>query len=180
MTKIFLKEVIETGAFGPVKIGSTKQDVIDFFGENYDFGDFGDTQIIKYGWWEFFYWTESQEIFAFQNDHLSTSHIHYEDVVVLQSDKVEMDNWFISPDKHITFETVTEILRESGIEFRLDKYSPEDPFDILRLSNDITIDFDNTISERKIDPKTGEYDWECKTLDNSSDFILNGIKLFKY
>ena len=136
MIKIFLKDFIKTGKFGPLEIGSSKEDVIDFFGEDYDFGNFGETQIIKYGWWEFFYWTETKKVFAIQNDHLSYNCSHHVEMISLNTNKVEMDTWFLKPDKHVTFDNVTKILTEEKIDFKLDKFSKNDELDILRL-NDI-------------------------------------------
>lgn len=54
MNTIHLKEFIRTGKFGTISIGSTKTDVVNELGNKFDFADCGETQIIKYGWYEFF------------------------------------------------------------------------------------------------------------------------------
>ena len=45
MKTILLKEFIKTGHFGSITIGSNIKDVTDLLGNNYDFGDFGASQI---------------------------------------------------------------------------------------------------------------------------------------
>lgn len=87
---------MKTGNFDKIMVGvSTKRDVIELMGSDFDFCDFGETQIIKYGWYEFFYWTKSEVIFAIQNDHLRFSTSNHDEMVNYQNENVKVDSWFL-------------------------------------------------------------------------------------
>ncbi len=165
MTTISLKEFLKTGMLGNIQIGkSTKQDVINLFGEDYDFANCNDTQIIKYGWYEFFYYTDSELVFGFQNDHLSADCNNREDVTY-QNNQLKIDTWFIEPLKVVTVSDVETHLIQLGINFILqeNKYDKSPEF---KLENGISIDFIKAIP------------YESKT--TKEVYMLNGIRLFKY
>ena len=81
MKTIQLREFVKTGQFGTISIGSTKADLVNSPGEEFDFVDCGETQLIKYGWYEFFYWTESELIFGIQNDHLQADCVNHKEML---------------------------------------------------------------------------------------------------
>jgi len=70
-----------------------KNDVITLMRNDFDFGDFDESQIIKYGWYEFFYWTENEIIFAIQNDHLQYDCINHDEMINYENDSIKIDNW---------------------------------------------------------------------------------------
>jgi hypothetical protein len=181
MKTILLKEFILTGDFDRIEVGvSTKADLISLMGESHDFADCGDTQIIKYGWWEFFYWTEDNVVFAFQNDHLQFDCTNHEEFVTFENQLVKIDTWFIQPNKNIRFSEIIEHLKAEGIEYSFEKYDFEGALEYIRLSNGITIDFVPEEITWEIDESTGECTCSSVVHENQADFVLNGVRLFRY
>jgi hypothetical protein len=119
MTTIHLKEFIKTGQFGTISIGSTKADVVNAFGKKFDFADCGETQIIKYGWYEFFYWTESELVFGIQNDHLQADCSNHKEMIDYKSKLWTIDKWFLQVNKNITLRQVEGFLTAEGISFEI-------------------------------------------------------------
>lgn len=180
MKTIYLKDFIKTGKFGEIEIGvSTKDDVVSLMGESYDFGDFGETQIIKYGWYEFFYWTESKIIHAIQNDHLQYYPDDFE-VVNYKNEKVKIDTWFLKANRNINFSEIINILNKEGIKYSLEKHKFEDTLEFIRLKNGITIDFQNEETIWNFNKSTNEWEGTEKIIENQNDYIINGIRLFDY
>lgn len=181
MKVIELKNFLKTGTFDKIKVGvSTKRDVIDLMGKDFDFGDCGETQIIKYGWYEFFYWTKSEIIFAIQNDHLQFDCSNHNEMIEYQNEKIKIDNWFLKVNKNITFSEIIQILKNENIKYILEKENFDGALEYLKLQNGITIDFDNELTTWfQNESKDG---WEIKNepIKNQQDYILNGIRLFKY
>ena len=181
MKVIELKKFIKTGNFDCIKVGtSTKQDVIDLMGNEFEFGDFGDSQIIKYGWYEFFYWTKSEVIFAIQNDHLQFDCTNHDEMIEYENDNVKIDNWFLEVNKNITFSKVIEFLNKENIKYELEKQNFEDALEYLKLNNGITIDFHNELTTWIYNELEDEWYVENKLIKNQQHYILNGIRLFKY
>ncbi len=178
---ISLKEFIRTGKFGTIEVGkSTKQDVIDLMGENFDFGDFYETQIIKYGWYEFFYWTETEVVFAIQNDHLQFDCSNHNEMIEYENSQIKIDSWFLTVNKDITRSEIMEILTKENIEFTSERFSPNVALEHLKLKNDITIDFSDEIRTWAEDKITGEYERHEEPIAQQKDYVLNGIRLFRY
>jgi hypothetical protein len=118
MKTVSLEKFIRTGRFRTITIGSSKQDVIDLFGSNYDFGDFGESQIIKYGWYEFFYWTATEKIYAIQNDHLQADCGNHLSMITFKSKGWQLDKWFLRKNKNITRQEVKEALNSKNIHLK--------------------------------------------------------------
>ena len=181
MKIIRLESFIKTGKFDGIEVGvSTKQDVISLMGTVYDFGDFGESQIIKYGWYEFFYWTDSEIVFAIQNDHLQFDCSNHDEMITYENDSVKIDNWFLNVNENISFSQIIEILKKESIEYEFDKNTFEGALEYIRLTNGITIDFDNTLTSWIYDKKSDEWDIKNDVIENQNDYILNGIRLFKH
>lgn len=181
MKIIKLKNFIKTGNFDKIKAGkSTKQDVIDLMGNDFDFGDCGETQIIKFGWYEFFYWTESEIVFAIQNDHLQFDCSNHNEMIEYQNENIKIDNWFLETNKNIKFSEVIQILKSEKIQFELDKQSFDGALKYLKLQNGITMDFDNELTTWIYNESEDEWDMKNEPIKNQEDYILNGIRLFKY
>lgn len=181
MKVIELKHFIKTGVFDTINIGtSTKQDVIDLMGNDFDFGDCGETQIIKYGWYEFFYWTESEVLFALQNDHLQFDCLNHNEMIEYQNENIKIDNWFLQVNKNITFSEVIGILNSEHIQYELQKQNFDGALEYLKLKNGITIDFDNELTTWTYNEAKDEWAMKNESIKNQQDYILNGIRLFKY
>ena len=181
MRVIELKNFLKTGNFDRIKVGiSSKQDVIDLMGDDFDFGDFGDTQIIKYGWYEFFYWTESKIVFAIQNDHLQFDCSNHNEMIEYQNENIKIDNWFLQVNNNITFSEVIRILKSENIQYELEKQNFDGALEYLKLLNGITIDFDNELTTWIYNKSEDEWDMKKELIKAQQDYILNGIRLFKY
>jgi hypothetical protein len=180
MRVIHLKEFIKTGFFGSITIGSTKEEVIEILGNKYDFGDFGESQIIKYTWYEFFYWTVSGKVFGIQNDHLQADCGNHDKMIHYKSRKWKLDTWFLQTGKNITFKEVKNYLIQESIDYKIEPSSPFNNDNIIRCMNsNVTFDFcsDYHLFERD---KTGKLnEWKEVKIENEDDFVLNGIRLFE-
>lgn len=180
MKVIELKSFIKTGKFDIIQIGkSTKQDVINLMGNNFDLGDCGETQIIKYGWYEFFYWTESEIIFAIQNDHLQFDCANHNEMIEYENDRIKIDNWFLEVNKNITFSKVIEFLNSEQIKYKLAKQNVEGALEYIKLSNGIIIDFVNELTTWTYADSKDEWNMKHELIKNQHDYILNGIRLFE-
>lgn len=181
MKVIELKNFIKTGEFDTIQIGkSTKQEVIKLMGTNFDFVDCGESQIIKYGWYEFFYWTKSEIVFAIQNDHLQFDCSNHNEMIEYQNESIKIDNWFLTVNKNVTFSEIIEILKRENIHYELEKHNFDGDLEYIRLNNGITIDFDNELTSWIYNKSKDEWDMKNNLIKNQQDYILNGIRLFKY
>jgi len=181
MKIIKLKNFIKTGNFDKIKVGtSTKKDVIDLMGNDFEFGDFGETQIIKYGWYEFFYWTKNEIIFGIQNDHLQFDCSNHNEMISYKGNNIEIDNWFLKVDNNIKFSEILEILKAEKIQYELEKDNFEGALEYIKLRNGITIDFDNELTTWTYDKKEDEWDMINEPIKHQKDYILNGIRRFEY
>ncbi len=183
MKTVYLKDFIKTGKFGGIEVGvSTKDDVVSLMGNDYDFGDFGETQIIKYGWYEFFYWTKNGVVHAIQNDHLPACgrKEEHRELICYENDMVNIDTWFLEAGRNIKFSEVVNILSKEGIEYGFKKYNFEDALEFIKLKNGIIIDFDNNETIYNYDKTTDEWSTADVLIENQDNYILNGIRLYDY
>ncbi len=115
MLTISLKEFALTGEFGPVKIGMHRDAAVALLGKPGDETDFGGASSgFLYGWYEFFYETDTKEIEAIQNDHLLDG-----DLFDYQNEHFQVDPWFLKAGKEFTFPEVVDLLQEEQIPFRV-------------------------------------------------------------
>lgn len=179
MITVQLKEFIKTGKFGEITLGSKKSDIIRLFGKKFDFADCGDTQIIKYGWYEFFYWTESELVFGMQNDHLANYNGNA-DVINFKNRLWSVDKWFLKDNEDITFAQVVEYLTEEKIPFEIiPGYDSNGPNMIKCAESNVKLDFSNEYHIFECDEK-GEFSCREIVETDPSKFVLNGIRLFEY
>jgi len=179
MRTIKLKNFIVTGEFDKIKVGvSTKQDVIDLMGNDFEFGDFGESKIIKYGWYEFFYWRNNEQVFGIQNDHLQFDCFNHNEMINYQNENITIDNWSLENDKNIDFQTIIKIIKKEKIEYKLDIDNFEGAIKYVKLSNGITIDFDNELTTWTYNKSEDEWDIKNEIIEKQEDYILNGIRLF--
>lgn len=174
---ISLKDLIKTGGFGPIVFGkSTKTDVINVMGPVFDFADCGDTHIMKYGWYEFFYWAESKIVYAFQNDHLLNDCSNHHEMIEYQNDQVKIDYWFLKKNEDRTFSEVVNILIQEAIDFELKKHRYEGAIEYIETTNGVTMDFVNELSHWDHDMQQ----LHTQIIENRDEYLLNGIRLFKH
>lgn len=154
MQIISIRTFIETGKFGSITLGSTKSDVINLLGKNLEFLDCKYVQIIRYGSYEFSYFTDSEVIFGITNDSLQELQIN--------NKNIEIDTWFIDENDLPTFGDVIEQLEQNQIAFQIENTPSFNNEDYIRITNsNVTLDF-KTSAEKQV-----------------ADFKLLGIRLYE-
>jgi hypothetical protein len=181
MTTIQLKEFVRTGNFGSITLGSMKNDILNQLGGKYDFADCGETQIIRYGWYEFFYWTETEKIFGIQNDHLQADCINHNKMINFKNKFWVIDKWFLKDNQNITFGQVVELLKQENISFNIEPTYKGCNENVIKCVNSEVI-FDFVNEYRFIDVNTnGKFkNWVEIIEKEQENYILNGVRLFKY
>lgn len=180
MRTIYLKEFIKTGAFGPISMGISKDDLILHLGEDFDYSDVTDTQIIKYGWYEFFYWTEAKSIFGIQNDHLQADCLNHGNMIYFQNDRWKLDPWFLKENRHTSLGQVIEQLEQEQILFEVvPVYSGASDHMIRCLKSRVALDFTGEYRQATRSP-SGKIRWTDRVAATPDEQVLNGIRLFDY
>ncbi|WP_299626706.1 hypothetical protein [uncultured Tenacibaculum sp.] len=176
MKKIYLKDFIKTGDFGPVKIGMKKQHVINLLGEPDSDNDFGSgTFGLLYSWYEFFFDKKTQALKSIQNDHLQANCSEHDEMILFKNDKFEIDTWFLKINHDITYKEVKEILKRENISFSEEKYWDND---IIKFESGVFLDFDDRDDIWEIyEDGTTKKD-ESLIINNKENFVLNGIRYF--
>jgi hypothetical protein len=181
MKTIYLKDFIKTGVFGDIVVGkSTKSDVISLMGPDFDFGDCGETHIIKYAWYEFFYWTDSEVVHGIQNDHVQFDCTNHDEQIVYANDQVKIDTWFLKVGQNIKQYEVIALLEQEGVSYELKKYDNDYQNDELWLTNGLTLDFDESVTTWVEDEDDDEWGRVVTPIEDPKDYILNGIRLFRF
>lgn len=181
MTTIQLKEFVKTGKFGTISIGSTKTDIINLLGKQFDFTDGDETQIIRYGWYEFFYWTETERVFGIQNDHLQADCTNHGEMINFKNRLWTIDKWFLKEHENITFGQVVEHLNQANIPFTIVPTYPGCNENIIKCSNsNVTFDFVSEYETVLLDSNGKFKKWKEIIEKNQLNFVLNGVRLFEY
>jgi hypothetical protein len=131
---ISLKNFLRTGNFGFVEMGMKKEEVIAILGKPFCENEINDGIALLYGWYEFYFWNENQQLFAIQNDSLQFKNcLHFE------NQHFKLDTWFLQAGKMPTLQRVKQILDNTHI-----KYTEEEQYElhILTLESGVTIDFE--------------------------------------
>ena len=112
MITVSLKEFIKTGMFGPITIGSHRDEAIKAFGVTNHIVDFDETQSIQPGaYYEFFCWTDTGLINGIQNDHLQAESINHAELIFYIDQYWELDPWFLKANANVTFAEVCHLLK---------------------------------------------------------------------
>jgi hypothetical protein len=181
MTTIQLKEFTKTGKLGTITIGSTKDEIVKVFGGKYDFADCGETQIIKYGWYEFFYWTESERVLGIQNDHLQADCINHSEMIDFKNRYCTIDKWFLKENTNVTFGQVVEYLNQENIPFDIvPAYTGCDEKVIKCIDSNVTFDFVDEYIQLDVNARGKVEKRKEVRVESQSDYVLNGIRLFEY
>lgn len=181
MRIISLKEFFQTGHFGPISIGQHKSELIEAFGEEFEFADCGETHIIRYGWYEFFYWTNSGKIFGIQNDHLQADTSDHAACINFFNKDWILDKWFLRDNRNISLKEVEKVLRLENIVFNLEQLSTvENESIITNRRSLVSMDFHGNYRRMEYD-ELGEFiKWNEYSENDYNNFVLNGIRIFKY
>lgn len=173
MKIISLKSFVESGKFGNIGIGSLKTDVINELGSDFDYYDSGETEIVKYGWYEFFFWCDTGKLFGIQNDHLQADCSNHDEMILFQNDKFEVDTWFLKVDESFKYEEVIELLKKEQVQYQIvigNKYEPE----IIKFASNVYFDFSEGVLSWNIENNN----WLETTIEKKEEFLLNGIRIF--
>lgn len=179
MLTISLLDFIRTGCLGSITLGSHVDEVKELLGGDEDFGDFGETQIIKYGWYEFFYWTDTGIIFGIQNDHLQADCANHGDMIFFSNDTWIMDVGFLKENENITFRQVRQMLEEQNIAYVIEPVYEGCEEQLIRcVDTNVKFDFDDVYSFAEFDAGGNFSGFINTPLQHRDDYILNGIRLF--
>ncbi|WP_405207170.1 hypothetical protein [Aquimarina sp. LLG6339-5] len=176
MRKINLKEFALTGDFGPVKIGMTKEQVIELLGEPDSDNDYGAGSTgLLYSWYEFFFDKKTKILKSIQNDHLQADCEDHNENILFKNNKIEIDIWLLKPYQDITLKEVKETLNDQKISFVEEKYWESE---IIRFESGVYLDFDNKDGIWAIyEGGTMKKD-ESLIINDKENFVLNGIRYF--
>jgi hypothetical protein len=109
-----IKEFIKTGKFGEVRIGMSKEDVINRLGIPDSDNDIGaNGSILLYAWYELFLNHENILVSIHNDNYDPTDKASYE----FENEKIKIDSWFLNNTENQTTETVSTILKNEGIEY---------------------------------------------------------------
>lgn len=179
MKTIHLKEFIRTGKFGTISIGSTKADILNLLGNKYELHEAEETQIIRYGWYEFFFYTETETVFGIQNDHLLADCTNHKEMISLGNSRCTMDTWFIQENKNISFAQVEDYLHKEGIPFTIEPSYKGSSWNVIECSESkVRFDFADEYRTVNLNKKGKFIGWTEHTETDQSRFLLNGIRLF--
>ena len=153
MIEVSIKEFIRTGGFGPVKLGMSKQDVINLLGKAESDTDLDQTgSILIYAWYEFFF-DHDDILRSIQNDNYRAENANtYE----FSNEKFRIDPWILNSDESQTIDSVARLLEEAGIEYEREFYY--DRY-VIRTKSEVMVDFSDEENVIGIRPLIGVRYW---------------------
>lgn len=174
---ISIEEFIQSGSFGGVTIGTSKETAIRLLGTPDEDCRYGKTYGgLVYGWYEFFYDRKTGVIDGIQNDHLffgdkSTNRFATEqhaEAILFQNETFRIDPWLLKAGNNLRYKDIVNDLTQKRIEFT----EVTDSFFgyLLRFPSNVKMDFYHP-----------DYDWLYKANSGYPDkheLFLNGIRLF--
>ena len=164
MTIISLKDFILTGQFGQITLGDSKDKIIKYLGKPNNDCDFGTgLSGLNYLGFEFFYWTESQNLQTIQNDSLGFLFNNASNSTIFKlNKKVGIDFSIFSNAQNLTFKSLTEHLKKERFKFT-ENESAEHFYAELSFESGVIFDFEN---------------WQDDSKSDRNDLKLNGIRYF--
>jgi hypothetical protein len=176
---ISLKDFVKTGIFGPINLGSTKDELVDFLGDKFIEGDFDQTQIFAYGAFEFYIWAETNILWGIQNDHLQADCSNHAYMISWKNKKFKFDPWFLQVGKNVTFGEIKNILTTENIDFTIENSSAANENKVIKcVDSKVTFDFCLDFTHIELDEKGNFLNEKTVIETNQEHFILNGIRLF--
>jgi hypothetical protein len=183
MITVSLKDFVLNGNFGPVKIGMTRDEVVNLLGKPEGEAKFGSGYGgLLYAWYEFLYDIENNnKILGIQNDslavspNLETKRINNKYAICFSNDHFTMDIWFLKKGWYLTYKDVVQVLKKEKIDYEIiEKHGVP----IFKFASGVEMDFDDNsgVVVYGEDAKNQE---QPKPILDRNDWILNGIRLFE-
>ena len=92
-----------------------------------------------------------------------------------------IDKWFLKDNENITFGQVVDLLIQENIPFNIiPAYEGCDENIIKCTNSNVTFDFDNEYRVVELNAKGKFKNWKEIIVEDQSNYVLNGIRLFKY
>jgi hypothetical protein len=133
MLIISLKTFAQTGKFGFVEMQMSKTKVIELLGKPSEAKTNGDTDIIRYGSYEFFFW--DRNLIGIQNEHLQ---YYKQDLAQCSNPVFRINPWFMNGRKERTYKEVVFFLEKAKMAYE-EKIEYGCVF--LYLSSGVSFDF---------------------------------------
>ena len=169
-TEIKLIDFIRTGYFGLVHLGMTRDKVVSLLGQ----GDEGYKGSLWYGSYELFFDEENDTLTGIQNDHLFNCEVGGDDAALFRNDRFQIDPWFLSSARHVTYRECIKYISEAGVSF-VEKHE-WDAYKII-FDSGVYLSFDNFDSFWEVD---GEETRQLNVMTNEKEgFVLEGIRFYK-
>jgi hypothetical protein len=184
MIIISLKDFVLNGNFGPVKIGMTRDEVVNLLGKPEGEAKFGSGYGgLQYARYEFFYDKKNKgRIYAMQNDNLAifpnlkTKRVNNKYAICFSNDHFTIDIWFLKKGWYLTYKDVVQILKKEKIDYEvIERHGVP----IFKFASGVEMDFDDD-SGFFIYGEDGKLQEQPTLILDRNDWILNGIRLFEY
>jgi hypothetical protein len=138
MMEISIKQFIETGKFGPVHIGMTKDAVIRLLGQpDGTIACAKPRSGIHYSYYEFFF-DATQTLHAIQNDNY---HPQYPELVEFANEIIVIDPWFLRSSTPVKWSYVENLLRHENISYTPREYWGRKALQVLQSR--VILDFED-------------------------------------
>ncbi|MFC1750943.1 hypothetical protein ACFL2V_19295 [Pseudomonadota bacterium] len=151
--KIYIKDFIKIGCFGPVKIGMPKEEVLEYLGEPDSDNDLDETgSILLYARYELFF-NHENILWSIQNDNYDPKEpVSFK----FENDSVEIDSWFLNQDKGQTIDSVSKLLNEQNVKYSIVEYYGRK---VIKAESEVVVDFSDEENETGIHELIGLRYW---------------------
>ena len=139
--KISIEAFLESGKFGPLDIGSSKDKAISILGNpdsNTDIGENG--SILQYAWYELFFDNEYR-LYSIQNDNYDPKDIA---TYSFRNENIEIDYWFLNEVENQSIGDIANLLDTKGMVYEIIDYYGRD---VIKLASGVVVDFDEEVNE---------------------------------
>lgn len=150
---ISIEEFLETGKFGPLSLGVSKEETISLLGEPDSDNDLGETgSILLYAWYELFF-NQEELLHSIQNDNYVPSD---KQSYSFKNDKIVIDSWFLNDTENQSLSDISKILDGRRMRYKVIDYYGRD---VIKLKSGVVIDFDEEENEYGIKALIGIRFW---------------------
>jgi hypothetical protein len=182
MNTIYLKDFITTGRFGPVELGMTIDQVIDFLGElKIERGDETGHVIGRYDHYEFLFLLRSRIFYGIRNHNMANlatlnTGINNEPGICYTNNKFTVDTWFLEKNRHVTFIDVVNNLKKEDINFSIESGIDDDD-KYIKCNSGVKIVFSDMSGFVWYNKDTDIWTY-AKTIESQDEKKLIGIEHF--
>lgn len=139
---IKITDVLKTGHFGPVRIGDSKETMIEKLGEpDGIINVIPPGEGIHYSMYEFFF--HENRLCSFQNDHFSTK---YPEEMEFKNNQIEIDPDLLRADRPKVLGEIATLLKRQGIPFQIIDYLRRKA---ISFASGVVIDFNDERWDQK-------------------------------